>query len=62
MIFSGHFLAIRMFIFGNIHVLRKHKGGEGGGQPNAYYCLRGGRGSLDHCLRNHIYKISTHIL
>ena len=29
---------------GNIHVLRKQKGGEGVGQPNAYVYLRGGRG------------------
>ena len=28
------------FCLGNIHVLRKHKRGGEGGQPNAYVCLR----------------------
>ena len=36
----SYFCLKRMFL-GNIHVLRKHKGGrEGGGQPNAYVCLQ----------------------
>ena len=43
-------------ILGNIHVLRKHKEGGGGGQPNAYFCLRGGGGGQGVCLRNHILE------